>query len=147
MTVGVLIAAAVLAQAPSEPVFEVVRLGDNRMTCEALIGEINALNGEMMRVQSEMTERATDMTRGTMGGLGGMGGGAAMSLGSFAASFIPGADVVMGTVGSIAAQAEMARQERRMIEDVEAMTSAGAALGPISGRVEHLSEISRDKGC
>lgn len=154
--------ASALAQTPpADPAaFEVVRLGDGQMTCETLIVEINGLNAQMTGITNRMTEASTEMSRNAMqqargmGGLGGGGMSTAMSLGSMAAALIPGAGLALGAAQAVAGaaqQAQMASQRNQMFDQMDDMTTeiteATMMMGPISQRVEHLSEISRDKGC
>jgi len=143
---------------PADPAaFEVVRLGDGQMTCEALITEINGLNGQMTAITNRMTEASSEMSRSAMQSARGMGGGGmstAMTLGSMAAAFIPGAGLALGAAQAAAGAAQQAQQmaqRNQMVDQMEDMTTeiteASMLMGPISQRVEHLSEISRGKGC
>ena len=135
------------AQVAEPAAFQVVRLGDGQMSCEALIGEINSLNTEMDRVQRDLMGRATAMSREATQSLSGGGvGGAAMSLGGLAAGFIPGGELLMGAA-SMAARAQMDHQINEMTSEAEAMAGEGLVIGPISQRLEHLSEIARDRRC
>jgi hypothetical protein len=147
LAAGLVVAQPGAAQVPGPPPFQVVRLGDGQMSCEALIGEINSLNAEMERVQRDMMGRAMAMSREATQSLSGGGlGGAAMSLGGLAAGFIPGGELLMGAA-SMAAQAQMSHQMNEMTSEAETMASEGLVVGPISQRLEHLTEISRDRRC
>lgn len=144
-------------EAPAVPAsFEVVRLADGQMTCEALVAEINGLNGRMNDLTSRMTGAATEMSRNALQQARGMGGGAstALSLGGLAAAMIPGAGLALGAAQALAGaaqQAQMASQQDRMYDQMDAMTAqvgeATALMGPISQRIDHLGEIARGKGC
>lgn len=145
------------AETPAaETPFRVVRLGDNQMSCEALIAEMDELNLRVQSHSDEMTRRSTEMTRTAMraGRGGGMAQGMGMTLGSLAASFIPGGALVASaaqTVVSTAAQAQAQAQQDRAMQDMEdmtaAMTEGTSELIPVTQRIEHLGEITRDKGC
>lgn len=140
--------AAAPQSAPQPPTYQVVRLGDGQMTCEALVAEINGVTAELDRIQREMMDRSMDLSQEATSGLGGGGmGGAAMSLGSMAASFIPGADMLLGAAASAAANAQLERQRSRMVSEAEAMAGEALVIGPMSQRLEHLAELSRDRNC
>jgi hypothetical protein len=147
---------AARGQEPSPAPFQVVRLGDSQLACEALVTEINGLNGQMQSMQTAMSDRAMQASQNAMRAARGPGRGAstAMSLGTMAASMIPGAGLFAGAASQVAAAAQAAQAQaaqNRAMEDMEAMTAemttSASAMGPISQRVEHLSEISRSKGC
>ena len=141
------VAAAPRSAPQTPPTYQVVRLGDGQLTCEALVAEINGVTAELDRVQRDMMDRSMDLSQEATAGLGGGMGGAAMSLGSMAASFIPGADMLMGAAASAAAAAQLERQRSRMVSEAEAMAGEGLIIGPMSQRLEHLAELSRDKNC
>lgn len=143
---GVAMAAPQSAQPPQT--YQVVRLGDGQLTCEALVAEINGVTAELDRIQREMMDRSMDLSQEATAGLGGGGmGGAALSLGSMAASFIPGADMLLGAAASAAANAQLERQRSRMVSEAEAMAGEALVIGPMSQRLEHLAELSRDRNC
>ena len=142
------VAAAPQSALQAPPTYEVVRLGDGQMTCEALVAEINGVTAELDRIQRDMMDRSMDLSQEATAGLGGGGmGGAAMSLGSMAASFIPGADMLLGAAASAAANAQLERQRSRMVSEAEAMAGEALVIGPMSQRLEHLAELSRDRNC
>ncbi len=134
--------------APQVPAtYQVVRLGDGQLTCEALVAEINGVTAELDQIQRGMMGRALDLSQEATGALGGGMGGAALSLGSMAASFIPGADMLMGAAASAAAAAQLERQRSRMVSEAEEMAGEALVIGPMSQRLEHLAELSRDRNC
>lgn len=142
------VAAAPRSAPQTPPTYQVVRLGDGQLTCEALVAEIGGVTAELDRIQRDMMDRSMDLSQEATAGLGGGGmGGAAMSLGSMAASFIPGADMLMGAAASAAAAAQLERQRSRMVSEAEAMAGEALIIGPMSQRLEHLAELSRDKNC
>lgn len=141
------VAAAPRSAPQTPPTYQVVRLGDGQLTCEALVAEINGVTAELDRVQRDMMDRSMDLSQEATAGLGGGMGGAAMSLGSMAASFIPGADMLMGAAASAAAAAQLERQRSRMVSEAEAMAGEALIIGPMGQRLEHLAELSRDKNC
>lgn len=138
--------------AASEQPFQVVRAGDGAMTCEALIAEINALNSQVQALQMEMTEVGAQMSRDSMAAMGGGRGAAGMGMGlaSAAAGFIPGAGLLTGAVMGAAQQASQAAMVARQKEIMERSASLNdnvMTMAPLANRAQHLSEISRNKGC
>jgi hypothetical protein len=142
------------AQAPAS--FQVIRLGDNGMSCEALITEINGLNGQLQATSNAMNERAATVSRNAMRGARGPGMGAstALNLGTMAASMIPGAGLFASVASQAASSAQMAQaqaaqeQSMRDMENLGAeMTAGSSAIVPVTQRIEHLSQITRTKGC
>jgi len=135
---------------PDEP-FEIVRLGDGAMSCETLIGEIRTYNNELQAMQQQMSAAAVEMSESALNSVPGGGmGGMAMGLGGVAASFVPGAAVAMGAVqaaSALAGQAAMRNRRRKMSEQMGEMVDNTSRMGPLSQRVEHLSEIARSRSC
>lgn len=135
--------------------FQVVRPGDSQMSCEALIAEANALNAQMTAMQSAMTDRAMNMSRSQLQGMQTqMGASTAMSLGSMAASFIPGAGLALGAAQSVAGLAQRAAaaaaQQQRMsaMDDMMADVQAGTSqMMPLMNRADHLTDLSIAKRC
>lgn len=147
--------AAPVAEAPSAG-FQAVRLGDSRLSCQALVDEINALNRELTETQTAMTERAIGLTRATTGGVqGASAASTAVTLGlGVASALIPGAGLALGAVQGLAdaanqaaAVAHEAEQERRMDEMMTEMSAGGEAMMPVMSRIDHLTDISITKGC
>lgn len=150
-----LAAPAVAQEAPLAPppaeTFEVVRLGDSDLSCEALVGEIGTLNQQMQAAQQNMAALGQDFSRDAMqASRRRPGGGVATSLGGLAAGFIPGAGLVMGAVQAAehqAAASAMRSQQATMQQRMQALNEGALLLGPLSQRVAHLSEIARDRSC
>ena len=71
------------AMAQDEAPFDVVRLGDGALTCEALVAEIRGYNAELQTMQQQMTVASNDISREAMEAATRrpMGGGVAMVLG------------------------------------------------------------------
>lgn len=90
--------------------FQIARAGDTRMTCEALLDEINALNNEITDSQSAMSARAMDIGRDRMRGAAGASvASTAMTMGvGVAAALIPGAGLALGAVQGITRMAGQA---------------------------------------
>jgi hypothetical protein len=151
-------ASTVAAQEPptvAAPAFQVIRLGDNSLSCEVLIAEINTLNAEMTAAQQAMSARASQAANQAMrASRGGQRMGWAMSLGSMAASVVPGASLAVAaatTVASTAQATQAQAAQAQAMQDLESMGADAAAastamVGPVQ-RIAHLSEISRTKGC
>lgn len=133
--------------APAAEPYQVIRLGDGQMSCEALVAEIGGLTAEMDRIQRGITERSMAMTDQASRAMGGGAGGAAMSLGNMAAGFIPGADLLLGAASAAAAQGQLADARRMMTEQAEAITSDALAITPLSQRYDHLTALFRQRSC
>ena len=142
--------AAPIEPAPAAP-FEVVRMGDSSLSCEALITEIGSLNQQMAAAQQEMMAASQEMSRESMASLRQRPGGGLMSgIGGMAASMVPGGGLLLGAVQAAGQQAQAASARDRqaaMDERIQAMTDSAALFGPISQRVDHLSEIARRRSC
>ena len=142
------ISGAAAAAPQAAPAYQVVRLGDGQLSCEALVAEIGGVTAELDRIQRDMMERSMAMGQEASASLGGGGlGGTAMSLGSMAASFIPGADMLLGAAAEAAATAQLERQRSRMMSEAQDMAGEALVIGPMSQRLEHLAELSRDRSC
>ena len=139
----------------TDGVFQVIRPGDSRLSCEALLAEANALNGQINEMQSAATNRAMEMSRSQIRGARMQSGAsAALSLGSMAAALVPGAALAMGAAQSVAGLAQQAaaeaQQQRRMdaIDQMMADAEASAELMmPLMNRADHLTDLSMAKGC
>lgn len=149
-------AEAAPASAAADPAtFQVVRPGDGRLTCEALLAEINTLNAELSDAQNAMSQRAMEISRSQMRDMRvRQGASAAMTVGGVAAAFIPGAALAVGAAQSVAAHAQraaaVAQQERqisRMEEMMEGMQADSERLMPLMNRTDHLTDLAMDKGC
>jgi hypothetical protein len=131
--------------------FEVVRMGDSNLSCEALIAEMNTLNQQMLAMQQTLMTAGQEFSRDAMqASRQRPGGGLATSLGGLAASFIPGGGMVMGAVQAAqqqSAASSMRAQQDSMQQRIQAVTEGAAMMGPISQRVDHLGEIARDHSC
>lgn len=147
-------AAAPAAPSADAP-FQVVRPGDSQMSCEALIAEANALNGRMTAMQAAISQRAMDMSRSNMSSLQARQGvSTAMSLGSMAAAFVPGAGLALGaaqSVAGLAQRAAAAQQQQKMMTDIDDMMADMQAgtdqMMPLMNRADHLTDLSMAKGC
>lgn len=135
------------AVSPAPPPYAVVRLGDGQMSCSDLVAEIGAITTEMDDLQRDMMSRSMAMGREATASLGGGGGGAAMTLGGLAASFIPGADMLLGAAASAVAAAQLERQRGELMDEAQEMAGEALAIGPMSQRLEHLAELAREREC
>lgn len=145
-----------VAHAQDQPVappvaFEVVRMGDSNLSCEALITEMNTLNQQMLTMQRAVMTASQDLSRDAMQATRQRpGGGLATGLGGLAASFFPGGGMVMGAVQAAqqqSAASSMRTQQESLQQRIQAMTEGTAMMGPISQRVDHLGEIARAHSC
>lgn len=148
-SVAVLAAALALAAgvAPSHaaPDFQVVRLGDNEATCEALITEINALHAEVQRQQQQAQRNA--QARQTAGRLGrGLLSGLARSASTLAYG---GSTDNLGT--SLAANAASGVASEIASGgtggQAEAPAPAAEVASPQKQRLDHLQAIASVRPC
>jgi hypothetical protein len=147
MTVGVAVGlAAGPIQAQSNAPYQVIRMNDSTMTCEALIGEINTLSEEVRR-QSADAERAARnrqtagaVGRGLLSGLargasmfgGGGGGGDGAMAGAVAASALAGLANEAAASGAAASAAA---------------PTAPPPPSPQSERIAHLTSLLQSRPC
>jgi len=109
----------------------------------------------MTEAQNRMTEQAMAVSRNAMRGASAPSGvSTAMGLAGMAAALVPGGGLAMGVAGGLAGaeqRAAMAAQQAQAQRDRETMLDdmqdGMALLGPISQRIDHLSDISRAKQC
>ncbi|RZJ02033.1 MAG: hypothetical protein EON90_00070 [Brevundimonas sp.] len=128
-------------QAQSAP-YEVVRMNDNAMTCEALIGEINTLSNEV-RQQTADAARAS-RNRQTAGAVGrGLLSGLAQGVSMF------GGGGNNGIGGAVAASAlsGLANQAASTAASAPTEQPAAAAPSPQAERLAHLNDLNRSRGC
>lgn len=142
---------AALTEPVSAPAFEVVRLGDSSLSCEALVEEIGAINQRMAAIQQDMMTAGQEMSRESMASLNQRRGGGLMSgLGGMAASMVPGGSLLLGAaqVAEQQAQVAAARDRQAAMDDrMQAMSEGVALLSPLAQRVDHLGEIARRRSC
>jgi len=146
--VGVPVGEAPAAQAPylDPNVYQVLRSGDQAMSCEQIGAEANTLNAQLMTEQQEAAQQAqrAKQGRGIAGGLaGGVLGGAArygLARGMVGGAFSPFAAQAMSAVADSSAQA--VGQAVAGGGDVAAPT-----VSPQQQRMNHLLAIYREKGC
>lgn len=148
-------AAQVATSAADSDVFQVVRPGDGRMTCEALLAEANALNAQANAMQNAMGQRTVAFSQAQMRDMRvSHGASTAMNLGSMAAGFIPGAALAVGaaqSVANVARQGAAAVQQERRMNQMETMMAEAQAdaerMMPIMNRADHLTDLAMDRGC
>jgi len=118
--------------APAAPSYQVIRLGDGQLTCEALVTEANAL-------QQEVTEEGMAMAKKAMRTQesGSAAGSAVMST---LTGMLPiGGDIVQGAGSDVQRAATQKAEEHAM--------DGAALLQPKMARVEHLQKLAEDKHC
>lgn len=150
-TLAASVAQAQTVEPAAPPPFEVVRLGDSNLSCEALIAEIGTLNQQMAAVQQDLMATSQTMSRDAMASMAPRpGGGLLTGLGGMAAGFVPGGALVMGGIQAVEQEARAASMRNRqtaMADQMQALSDSTALLGPIAQRVDHLSEIARRRSC
>jgi len=129
-------------QAQSAATYEVVRLNDNAMTCEALIGEINTLSNEV-RQQTADAARAS-RNRQTAGAVG---RGLLSGLAQGASMFGGGGGNGLGGAVAASALAGLANQAATASATAPVEQPAAAAATPQAERLAHLTELSRNRSC
>lgn len=117
--------------------YEIVRAGDNQLSCEALIAQINAINAEVQAMQADQQKRMMASVNGMMPSRTGS------MVGGMAASMIPGAGMVLGVGRAAAADARQAK----MMSEVEKVTAESIGMTPMYQRMDHLKDISIAKSC
>jgi hypothetical protein len=125
-------------QAQSAGAYEVVRLNDNAMTCEALVREINTLSSEVRQQTADATRASRNrQTAGAVGRglLSGLAQGASM-FGGGGGNGIGGA-VAASAIAGLANQAATAPVEQ----------PAAAAPSPQAERLAHLNGLNRSRSC
>lgn len=147
-------AAPVAPAAPAAPapaidpgVYQVLRTGDRQMSCEALAGEANTLNAEIMAEQEEAAKKAKKAKAGK-GLMGGVGGGVLAG----AARYGIGRSMLGGALSPLAAQAAVAVTDSAAQSAGQAIASSGdqtapATVSPKQQRMNYLLSIYREKAC
>lgn len=128
-------------QAYSMDPYEVVRLNDNAMTCEALVGEINALSNEV-RQQTANAARAS-RNRQTASAVG---RGLLSGLAQGASMFGVGGDGIGGAVAASAVSG-LANQAASAVAAAPADQPEAAPPSPQAERLAHLTNLSRSRSC
>lgn len=126
------------ADAPASAKFEIVRSGDEDMSCDALTTEVNALYAQSFAIAEGVSPEAATQPRRR--GLGSM-----LSLGSIAAAFIPGAGLAMGAAQMLAT----ADQAGGLVSNVQNVFGGGEVeqMRNLEKRMDHLKAISKNKSC
>lgn len=146
MTVGVAVGlTAGPIQAQSNAPYQVIRMNDSTMTCEALIGEINTLSEEVRRQTADAERAARNrqtagaVGRGLLSGLargasmfGGGGGGDGAMAGAVAASALAGLANEAAASGAAASAAA---------------PPAPPPPSPQTERIAHLTSLLQSRPC
>jgi hypothetical protein len=128
-------------------IYQVLRTGDRQMTCEALAGEANTLNAELMAEQQEAAKKAKKAKAGK-----GIMGGAAGGLMAGAARYGLARGMVGGAFSPLVAQAAVAATDATAIAAGNAIANSGddgapATVSPKQQRMNHLLSLYREKQC
>jgi hypothetical protein len=129
-------------QAQSAAPYEIVRMNDSAMTCEALIGEINGLSDEVRRQTADAERAARNrQTAGAVGRglLGGLARGASM-FGYGGGSDGIGGAVAASAIASIASEAASSASS-------PAAPAAPPSASPQSQRLTYLTDLHRTRAC
>lgn len=137
--------AATPAPAADPNVYQVLRVGDRDMSCEALIAEANALNAKIAADQQAAAKKAQGgrFGRQVAGGTaaGAMRVGGRMALGRVIGGMTPfGGLVAVAATDALAASAGQAIAEGGEAE-------APATAPPEQQRMNHLLGLYREKSC
>ncbi len=141
-------AAPAAPAAPIDPsIYQVLRTGDRQMTCEALAGEANTLNAELMTEQQEAAKKAKKAKAGK-----GIMGGAAGGLMAGAARYGLARGMVGGAFSPLVAQAAVAATDATAVAAGNAIANSGddgapATVSPKQQRMNHLLGLYREKQC
>lgn len=126
-----LLALIVPSVAAAAQPYEVVRAGDGEMSCEQLTVEINALNDAMRTAQQEQTQR-DNRNRVAKGVLSGLAGAAPLLGGKLGG----------GLVTQYALNGAL-----QGIQSGAAVKATATAAPPEQQRLEHISELFRNRRC
>lgn len=134
------------APAP-DPVYQVLRVGDRQMSCEALINETNSLSAGLITEQKAAAVKAKKAKVGK-----GIMGGAAGGLMAGAARYGLARGMMGGAISAPMAQAVVSVTDRTSIAAGQAIAESGDAAqdditSPQEQRRDHLMELYREKAC
>jgi hypothetical protein len=142
-------AAPASAPAPTiDPsIYQVLRTGDRQMSCEALAGEANTLNAELMAEQQEAAKKSRKAKAGK-----GIMGGAAGGLMAGAARYGLARGMMGGALSPLVAQAAVAATDSTAMAAGAAIANSGddgapATVSPKQQRMNHLLSLYREKQC
>jgi hypothetical protein len=142
-------AAPASAPAPTiDPsIYQVLRTGDRQMSCEALAGEANTLNAELMAEQQEAAKKSRKAKAGK-----GIMGGAAGGLLAGAARYGLARGMMGGALSPLVAQAAVAATDSTAMAAGAAIANSGddgapATVSPKQQRMNHLLSLYREKQC
>jgi hypothetical protein len=128
-----LLALVVPSIAAAAKPYEVVRPGDSEMSCEQLTAEINTLNEAVRTAQQEQAQRENRnrMAKGVLGGLASAAPLLGGKLGGGLVTQYALSGALQGIQGAAAGPA----------------TAAPAAAPPEQQRLDHISEVFRNRPC
>jgi hypothetical protein len=128
-------------------IYQVLRTGDRQMSCEALAGEANTLNAELMAEQQEAAKKSRKAKAGK-----GIMGGAAGGLMAGAARYGLARGMMGGALSPLVAQAAVAATDSTAMAAGAAIANSGddgapATVSPKQQRMNHLLSLYREKQC
>ena len=126
-----------------------VRPGDNALSCEALVSEMNVLSGQVQAASTRMQARAQTMVADANEARKPDQPGAAATLGDVAASFVPGAGLLLGAARTLGKTVIASGPTAKGPDMAGVAADVGAMQGMIlvGQRIEHLSAIWRSRSC
>lgn len=135
------------APAIDPSIYQVLRTGDRQMSCEALAGEANTLNAELMAEQQEAAKKSRKAKAGK-----GIMGGAAGGLMAGAARYGLARGMMGGALSPLVAQAAVAATDSTAMAAGAAIANSGddgapATVSPKQQRMNHLLSLYREKQC
>lgn len=142
--VALAVAAAVAGPAAAQDSYEVVRLGDGQMACEALVSDMNTIRTEIREIErrtregAEARQTAGRMGRGLLSGLA--RGAAAMGYGGALGDGIGGAVASQAIAG-------VANEIANAPPSAPAEAAPPPADTPRHQRLEHLTALFGSRGC
>ncbi len=137
-------AAAAAAPAIAQEAYQVVRLGDGQMTCEALVSDMNTIRTEIGEIERRTREGA--QARQTAGRVG---RGLLSGLARGAAAMGYGGGMGDGVGGVVASQAlaGVANEIANAPASAPAEATPPAADSPRHQRLAHLTALFGSRGC
>lgn len=128
-------------------IYQVLRTGDRKMSCESLASEANTLNAELMAEQQEAARKSKRAKAGK-----GVMGGAAGGLMAGAARYGLARGMMGGAFSPLVAQAAVAATDSTAAAAGAAIANSGddgapATVSPKQQRMNHLLTLYREKQC
>ena len=124
-----------------------VRQGDSALSCEALLSEMNVLSDQIQTASTQMQARAQTMVADANEARQPDQPSVAATLGDVAASFVPGAGLLLGAARTLGKTVTAPGPAGPDMASVAADSGAMQSMILVGQRIEHLSGIWRSKSC